>query len=586
MHKSLVLVAVGGATAIVGCLVFRPGDPRVLPASEVSRTATYSNILPEDYVGPASCGACHPKQHGLWLEHSHSRMNQLPHAGSVQGDFDDAVLKLAGGEVQFSTDGDGYFVSVERDGRLLRRYRVTRTVGSRTMQFYIARQLQGPEPPEHSLYREHMLPFAYSFKSHRWLPKNYFDPDGPDDLRDGIPQVEGVDKITDVRVYQQICMNCHNTFPYAYRIFHPELCGFPDATVAAAVAPLSAALLKTSPDWHGRSDSRTVERLTSLNEQLDPDRDLVTLGISCESCHFGGREHAMLHQKIRFAPTSPLLRLTSHSPQRPVTGERSNPATINGICTQCHSGQAKMFPNGAATCNSREGLDMHAGACMSRMSCIDCHEPHITEGRAGGDANPRHLEACLKCHEQYREPAAAAAHSRHSADVNCLDCHMPRYSQGLDELVRTHRVSKPVEASMISVGAANACNLCHLDRSLQWTLSELKRGWGQQIVLQPQWARHYGGSLANPVGDAWLSGDNTAMRLVAAQAFARSVLGRSKLFEIANALNDPEPINRVFAGYAVERITGKPVDANTVDITAPPAERKQQIDAFLRQLQP
>lgn len=580
MRNALFLAAAGAVLAFVGWSFHRPVDPRCLPVSAVNAAETYSNILPHDYVGPATCAQCHPQQHGLWSHHSHSRMNQLPDAHSVQGDFAGAVLRLPDAAVRFCTTEGDYLVDVERGGRPLRRYQVSRTVGSRTMQFYIGRQVEGPEPREHALYGEHMLPFAYSFQSRRWLPKNYFDPDGPDDLQGGIPQVEGVDKISDVRAYNQICMNCHNTFPYAYRIFHPELCGFPDATVAAAVAPLSAALAKTRPV------AATIDGLVGLNSRLDPDVDLVTLGISCESCHFGGREHARRHQKIRFAPTSPLVQVKSHNADRPVTGQRKNAATINGICIQCHSGQAKMFPNGSATCNSREGLDFHAGACASRMSCVDCHEPHTAEGRAGGPTNPRHVAACVRCHTQYDDAAAAQAHSRHSAasGVNCLDCHMPRYSQGLDELVRTHRIGLPVEESMFSQGAANACNLCHLDKPLKWTLNELKHGWGQSVLRQPPWTQNSATRSTEPLGEVWLRSTDAAMRLVAVQSYARSPLGQGKLPEMIEALNDSDPINRVFAVYAVERVTGKPLDLSDIDITAPFHERQRQVEALRRRL--
>src|SRR5260370_1413956 len=126
-------------------------------------------------------------------------MNQLPTKDSVRGDFANHVLKLPDSAVTFSTAKDGYRMSVVRDGQPLRRYRVTRTVGTRFMQFYIGVQEEGPEPAGHGVYREHMLPFAYWISIGRWLPKHYFDVDGAEELRDGIPLVEGVDRIQDVR---------------------------------------------------------------------------------------------------------------------------------------------------------------------------------------------------------------------------------------------------------------------------------------------------------------------------------------------------------------------------------------------------
>ena len=56
------------------------------------------------------------------------------------------------------------------------------------MQFYIGVQIEGPQPPGVDLTREHMLPFAYWITLGRWLPKHYFDPDGPERVADGVPQ--------------------------------------------------------------------------------------------------------------------------------------------------------------------------------------------------------------------------------------------------------------------------------------------------------------------------------------------------------------------------------------------------------------
>ena len=89
------------------------------------------NFLPEDYVGPETCAKCHKKNHERWSKSPHALMNQLPSRKSVQGNFDNQVLELPTGKVTFTTKNSTYFMSVEKDGQLLRRYQVTRTVGSR-----------------------------------------------------------------------------------------------------------------------------------------------------------------------------------------------------------------------------------------------------------------------------------------------------------------------------------------------------------------------------------------------------------------------------------------------------------------------
>lgn len=550
-------------------------DPRCLPDEAADLRQTSSNVLPADYAGPAACARCHRRKHELWSAHPHSRMNQLPGPASVAGDFSGPPLRLPGAEVAFSCEGGVYRMAVSRGGEPVRRYEVTRTVGSRFMQFYIGVEREGPEPPGHPVYREHMLPFAYWISLGRWLPKAYFDADGAEELSGGVPLVEGVDHIRDVRPYSAVCMNCHNTFSYAYRIFDPMFVGFPDARVGAVVGPLSERLSTEVPV------RPTAASFQGLNGRLDPDRHLVTLGISCESCHFGCREHAEQGGAVHFLPTSPYVRLTPRDPDRPLTDSRKDAATVNGICAQCHSGNVRFFPNCAAQGNSREALDFAKGACASKLRCVSCHEPHTAGPPSGGPDRPEHNALCATCHPAYADPARAAAHAGHpaAAGVTCLDCHMPRYTLGLDEVVRTHRIAVPVEQSMVSAASANGCNLCHPDRSLRWTVGEVQRLWGRHLSLPETGPA--ADAVDRPLGEVWLESPDAALRLVAGQAYARLPSGGAKLPDVLRALNDPEPINRVFALKAAGRIRGRKLDPADYELTAPPAERARQVGRLL-----
>jgi hypothetical protein len=72
-----------------------------------------------------------------------------------------------------------------------------------------------------------------------------------------------------------------------------------------------------------------------------------------------------------------------------------------------------------------------------------------------------------------------ANHSRHapgSPGDACVACHMPKTSYALRTAIRSHRIDVPDSRGLS--GMPNACNLCHLDRPLAWTMTTL-RGWQQ-----------------------------------------------------------------------------------------------------------
>ena len=223
-------------------------DPRILPSNDVDHSVTYSNILPGDYVGPHACAECHQQQFDAWKTHPHSCMNQLPNQQSVKGDFN-CELTLPTGKVEFKTEKDEQgkrlykmYVYKDSDSHPFREYVVTKTVGSRYIQSYIGKQIRGPEPKTHNIYREHKLPFGYWFKIRQWLPEIYFNTHDSETLHEGVAVTKSIDLEPRVVPYTENCMNCHNTLSYAYRIYHEPYVGFPDAVVASTIEPLARAL--------------------------------------------------------------------------------------------------------------------------------------------------------------------------------------------------------------------------------------------------------------------------------------------------------------------------------------------------------
>ena len=127
-----------------------------------------------------------------------------------------------------------------------------------------------------------------------------------------------------------------------------------------------------------------------------------------------------------------------------------------------------------------------------QMTCLSCHVLHQPKGdprpvkewandqlridRQGNDA-------CVQCHEGFGSAKQLVAHTHHAAESSgsqCYNCHMPHTTYGLLKGIRSHTVSSPSVQETLVTGRPNACNHCHLDRSLGWAADHLSSHYGQQ----------------------------------------------------------------------------------------------------------
>lgn len=543
-------------------------------AGATDALAPYSNIRPADYVGPETCGECHEENYAHWKRHPHSKMNALASRETVLGDFSGVEIAYGDGRAVFSRVGDDFFVAYFRGKNIERRFKVTRVIGWRYEQNYVAVQVEGPEPAGDLLYSEEIrLRFAYSLDKKRWFPQSYMEPteyQGAEYLSTGRLRYDPFDP--DRVSFNERCSRCHNTYPYdlrLYKMYSPNgmLSGF------APGPGLSAQVVKALAKERGDLDLLEVDGL--------PVERFVTVGISCESCHFGGREHAENAREIRFVPTHPLL--DKWTPD--YEGARENPDVVNAICRQCHHsgvGAKDNWPDGSASVNSMEAVEMDRGACQGELRCTHCHSTHEKGPEAGAPDRKAHIDACIACHGELGQTAAQSAHSRHAPEqTSCLDCHMPRIVQGFSVYNRTHRISSPNECAILATGMPNACNLCHLDKSLLWARDELAKGWGKRVELSPLLAKQFGPELKRAAGDAWLEHPFSMARTVAAGAYARSELGAVALPKLLAHLNEDNAYVRLRFLQDIEHIIGRELTPEEYDVMAIPAKRRKQVEHLL-----
>jgi hypothetical protein len=227
------------------------------------------------------------------------------------------------------------------------------------------------------------------------------------------------------------------------------------------------------------------------------------------------------------------------------------------------------------------------------LSCLSCHSLHQTSddprtltewaddqllpvnagNNHGGAAPANDNSACLQCHEPLR--TNLSAHTHHdagSAGSLCYNCHMPYTTYGLLKTIRSHTVGIPTVRESIDTGRPNACNLCHLDRTLAWTGDTLQHWYGTPAVSLGADEHTTAASLL------WLLKGDAGQRAIVAQAMAwppaQQASGTDWMAPyLAQLLEDPYDAVRFTAIRSLKSLPG--FASAPLEVVAPAAARRQ-----------
>jgi predicted CXXCH cytochrome family protein len=367
------------------------------------------------------------------------------------------------------------------------------------------------------------------------------------------------------------------------------------------------------------------EASNGRDESKEP--EVAELGIACEACHGPGGLHV---EKYR----DPVERYRAYGGRRfdasIVDPRRLSPERASMICGTCHAytypRDEEEFWDHGYTRTFRPGQDLNASrvvltarvldqpgapildtaeenlfyddetvriggreyngmiesACFLRgegtrkLSCLSCHSMHDSEpddqlarGREG-DA------ACAGCHD--RDRYGSPNHTHHAAGSlgsRCLGCHMPKTAYALLKSIRSHRIDSPAAKSLTTSDRPNACNLCHVDRSLAWTVARLVAWYGQSRAPSAPLD-------ATAAGAKWLLAGDPGQRAVAAAAMGDEGARRAATEDweapwLASALLDPYAAVRFIAARSLRRLKG--FESVAVDPSAPEAPRRVAVEA-------
>ncbi|MFO1063779.1 MAG: ammonia-forming cytochrome c nitrite reductase subunit c552 [Pirellulales bacterium] len=467
-------------SAVIVVVIFntRPRKSKLQSEEEGSPAELRPAVMASDrgFVSSAACRDCHPKEHESWHRTFHRTMTQLAEPATVLAPFDDVRLESRGRSYTLTRRDDQFFVTTidpDWEAEQFKQGRnaaelpdapmVTRpvvmTTGSHHMQGYWFPRGKGNEVLQ--------LPFYYHLAEQRWIPREDVF------LRTPERDVELVS-------WGTICVKCHSVAGIPGGLPHEGPLQTKTVEFGIACESCHGPGAKHVSAERAAKRNGTVRTVEDRKDIFSPSAaDPAAQSQICGQCH------------SEFVPSDPLAFWTKGLPYRAGGPfERSHQVVSKGddIYRQFGDRYRNTFWNdGTCRVGGDEYNAMIKSPCVEKgkMSCLSCHSMH--------EADPNDLlkpaldgnRSCQQCHTEPRFNADLAQHTHHETDStgsNCLNCHMPYTSYALMTALRSHRVTSPRVESIGTGVMPNACNLCHIDRTLEWTNNNLARQFGHKQV--------------------------------------------------------------------------------------------------------
>ncbi len=580
---------------VLGCGTSPTSPARVAP---LPNSVIASNVLRADYAGSSACADCHSAIYTAWSTSPMRNMTRDAATAKIHAPFTGDVLHVGSDTCTMESDGDGRYMRVTSpDGN--HSFKITKVVGGRYREDFVGLEIGGGDG------LEHVLPATFVFSTHAWRYKGYS------------VMVKERPKMSWQGVWSQECIGCHNTLPLATMlyddIYGPSLPSYQgkmsdrvlppsrtwpahaiDETALAKAVGDEIKFLGGAPPETGGLHAMLPAAATTMEAKLDG-KHLVELGIGCEACHNGARDHATEPSvKPAFAAQSQLLAV---GPPPGQTGTKAQ--WINHTCAKCHTVLFTRYPwtweggkrrdrnPGGSSISSGEGRDFQLGGCSTQMACTTCHDPHVEDGRAKLDAmaTPAGNHLCTQCHSGYATDAAVEKHTHHKlggAGTACIACHMAKKNMGLDYVLnRYHRIGSPTDPKRVLGDRPLECALCHADKSVEQIVSTMETWWHKTYDRA---ALHtlYGADLSVNVVRATLALGKAHEQAVAISTYGE-LKDRSAIPALVPMLAHEYPLVRYFTQRALQSITGDPV---AIDVGAPTAEVTRAANVWLAQHAP
>jgi predicted CXXCH cytochrome family protein len=519
------------------------------------------------YVSSNKCQACHPGEFASWHKTFHRTMTQPAHPEIVAGAFDGSTVVSDGLEYRVYRKGDEFWAEMpdpeemmyvvqggkptplEEIPRVQRR--VVMCTGSHHYQTY---WVTG-DPKYGNLLQT--LPLIYLIKDKRWIPREAAFMKDPHDSKRMITQ------------WNNHCINCHSTGGNPGLITSTKEGSF---NTKVGELGISCEACHGPAEEHIRANRNPLRRYALHGNSTKTDSSIVNpanldhkrSSQVCGQCHGvfirnDGQGMKYATEGIQYKPGDYIEELRYYithpregSPKKVWEDYRKNPKFF----------RERWWEDGTILAGGREYSALSASACYTKgkMSCLSCHSMHDSDpvGQLKKPQENRTNASCTECHTERQFTSHVQEHTHHDAGSSgstCMNCHMPHTTYALFRAIRSHQIESPKIESSAKYGVPNACNLCHMDKTLAWTQNHLHERYGTTAIALTQEQKNVSAALL------WMLKGHAAQRVITAWHAgwkpAQVAAGDDWLAPFqARLLQDPYGVVRYVAHTQLKKLPG------------------------------
>lgn len=429
-----------------------------------------NGCLGAEYVGTDICAGCHQAQFEQWQGSHHDWAMKVASDETVLGNFNDASFSHQGVTSTFKRKDGGYYVNTQAASGEYQDFRIDYTFGVEPLQQYLIRFSGG---------RLQALTIAWDSRPKEQSGQRWYQL-MPDDL--GEPG-ESLHWTGAYYNWNSRCAECHstgleknysmatNTYATAFAEINVacESCHGPGSNHGSwAKAPTKSQNNGLEIQYSDPLSWRIAEGARIAVPSVDPHKGATIEIESCAGCH--SRRSKMSRDPIN---------------------------NYSGASTFLDHYQLQLLEEGLyhADGQIQDEVYVYGSFLQSKMhqrgvKCSNCHNPHSLKLKAPGN------QLCAGCHaaNSYDTPKHHFHASPNSDGAQCVSCHMPATLYMAVDSRRDHRIAIPRPDLTGPIGAPNACNSCHVDKTAKWSSLAINQWLGKKAhALEPASQALYAG---------------------------------------------------------------------------------------------